>query len=92
MEPKYQEKAGCRQLYSLHKNERHSLRHCKRCWNEIWLTSSHGLERSFPKGKNKKVLGLMENELGRNIMAELAALKPKTQMERPSTQKRRNEM
>ena len=33
--PKYEEKAttlyGCRQLYSPHKNRRHSGSHCKRC-------------------------------------------------------------
>ena len=48
---------GWRQLYSIHKNKRHLCRHSWRCWN-------YELERHPPKGKNKKVIGLMKDKLG----------------------------
>ena len=31
-------------------------------------TSDYELDRPLPKGKNKKVIGLMKDELGRKIM------------------------
>ena len=37
-------------------------------------TSSYELERPLPKDKNKKVNGLMKNELGGNATTKLAAL------------------
>ena len=40
-------------------------------------TSNYDVNRPFPKGRNKKVLGLMKDELGGNIMTEFAALGPK---------------
>ena len=33
-------------------------------------TSNFEIDRPLPKGKNKKVNGLMKDELGRNIMRE----------------------
>ena len=36
------------------------------------------INRSLPTGKNKKMIGLMKDELGRNIIAEFAARRPKT--------------
>ena len=41
-------------------------------------TSSYEVNRSLPKGKNKKVIGLMKDELGGKIMTEFVVLRPKT--------------
>ena len=38
-------------------------------------TSNYHVNRPLPKGKNKKVIGLMKDELGRKIMTEFAALR-----------------
>ena len=40
-------------------------------------TSNYECNRPLPKGKNKKVIGLMKDELGGNIMTEFMALRPK---------------
>ena len=41
-------------------------------------TSNFELDRSLPNGKTKKVIGLMEDELGVQIMKEIVGLKAKT--------------
>ena len=41
-------------------------------------TSSYGVNRPLPIAKNKKVIGLMKDELGGKIRTEFVALKPKS--------------
>ena len=44
---------------------------------ERFDTSNYEVNRPLPKGKNKKVIGLMKDKLGGNIMTQFAALRPK---------------
>ena len=41
-------------------------------------TSNYEVNRPLPTGKNKKVIGLMKDELGGNIIMEFVTLRPKT--------------
>ena len=41
-------------------------------------TSNYEINRPLPTGKNKKVIGLMKDELGGKIITEFATLRPKT--------------
>ena len=41
-------------------------------------TSNYEINRLLPTGKNKKVIGLMKDELGGKIKTEFVALRPKT--------------
>ena len=45
---------------------------------ERFDTSIYDVDRTLPKGKNKKVIGLMKDELGGGIITEFVALRPKT--------------
>ena len=46
--------------------------------NERFDTSNYPFDRPLPKGMNKKVIGLMKDELGGGIITEFVALRPKT--------------
>ena len=41
-------------------------------------TSNYEVDRPLPTGKNKKVVGLMKDALGRRVITEFVALRPKT--------------
>ena len=45
---------------------------------ERFDTSNYDVDRPLPKGRNKKVIGLMKDELGGGIITEFVALRPKT--------------
>ena len=44
----------------------------------IFYTSNYECNRPLPIGKNKKVIGIMKDELGGKYMTEFVALRPKT--------------
>ena len=45
---------------------------------EKFDTSNYDIDRPLPKGKNKKVIGLMKDELVGGIINDFVALRPKT--------------
>ena len=46
--------------------------------DKIFDTSNYEVNRPLPTGKNKKVIGLMKDELGGKIITEFVTLRPKT--------------
>ena len=51
---------------------------CKDIPDNRFDTSNSEVKRPLPLGKNKKVIGLMKDELGGEIITEFIALRPKT--------------
>ena len=54
---------------------------CKDIANDVekrFDTSNYEVNRPLPTGKNKKVIGLMKDELGGKIITEFVTLRPKT--------------
>ena len=45
---------------------------------ERYDTSNYEVDRPLPKRMNKKVIGLMKNEIGGKIIKEFNAVRPKT--------------
>ena len=45
---------------------------------KVFDTSNYEFDRPLPTKKNKKVIGLMNDELGGKVMTEFVALRPKT--------------
>ena len=68
---------GHRQLHYSYENWRYLWRYCSNV-EKRFDTSNHEVNRPLPTGKNKKVIGLMKDELRGKIMTEFAALWPKT--------------
>ena len=64
-------------LHCSYKNRWYVQRYCRRCWNKIWHFQFLN-RRPLPKGKDKKVIGLMKVELGQQIMKEFVELQEKT--------------
>ena len=50
----------------------------QKMWKLDLTTSNHEKDRSFSEGKNKNVIMLMKDELGRKIMTKFVGLWAKT--------------
>ena len=49
-------------------------RHCRKCWNRIWHLKFE-FDRPLPKGKIEKVIEVMKDELGGQIVKEFVGLR-----------------
>ena len=67
---------GQREFHFIHKTD-DIYKHIAEDVETRFDTSNYELDRPFPKGKNKKVIGLMKDELGGKIMRKFFALRAK---------------
>ena len=82
MKPKYRQKAKLCYMYTdnfLVHIKTEDIKDITKFVETWFYTSNYGLWRPLTRGKNKKVIRLMKDELGRKIMTEFTALRPKTQ-------------
>ena len=82
VKPKYKEKANLFSMdtdrFIVHKKTDNNYKEIVEDVETRLDTSNYELNRPLPKGKYKKVIGLMKDELGGKIMKELFGLKAKT--------------
>ena len=82
MKPKYDDnvKLCCMDTgnFTMHIKTKHFYEDIKDDVECKFDTSNYFVNRPLPTGKNKKVIGLMKDELGGKIMTEFVALRPKT--------------
>ena len=65
----------------------YSQRYCRRYWKTI-LTSNCQVDRPLPMGKNNKVIGILKDELGGQIMKKLSDYNQKlTAIQKTTTMK-----
>ena len=68
---------SCKKHEKKHAKRWYLQRYCRRYWNKIWYFKFE-INKKLPKGKNKKVIGLIKNELGGQIIEEFVGLRAKT--------------
>ena len=82
MKPKYDDnvKLCCMDTdsFTMHMKTKHFYEDIKDDVECKFDTSNYFVNRPLPTAKNKKVIGLMKDELGGKIMTEFVALRPKT--------------
>ena len=81
VKPRYVEKQnwlyGYRQFHCIHLN-RWCFKEIAEDFEIIFDISNYELDRLLPKGKNKKVIGLVKDDLGGKIMTKFVELITKT--------------
>ena len=79
VKPKYGEKAKlCYVDFNVHIKTDYIYKDIAEDVENRFDTSNYELYRPLPKGKNKKVIGLMKDELGGRVMIKFVGLRAKT--------------
>ena len=80
VKPKYGENAKLCYMdtnsFIVNVKKRFLQRHCRRCWNKIWDFIFWN-KRPLPKEKKKKVIEVMKDALGGQIMKQFVGLREK---------------